>query len=195
MARRALADCDIVIGAVDRDEPRLVLAWMAAYHHLVLLDFGTGVHRREPTGLDRQGEEGLVVSGSPRVYTRRMGGDVRLILPGDRCLLCYGGLAHHREAIGTLISGRESLSDDRELGQYNRSGSLRSINQLATAVGVTLLLDLAAGRIIGSRWTQIEWDDVGRLGIMEYQDPPARSMTDCILCARAGRGDDPIEAI
>jgi hypothetical protein len=193
-ARLALADCDIIIGAVDHDAPRLVLAWIAAYYHLVLLDLGTGVLRRERA---EPGTPDATASAEPSprgAYPRRMGADVRLIVPGDGCLLCRGGLAGYREALETLVSGVDSIGRDRPAWRRSRAGSLRPLNQLAAAVGTSLLQDLAAERVTGSRWFQLELDDAGNLEVSMDQRQTTGSTPDCLLCSRSGRGDDPIAA-
>src|SRR5262249_37374857 len=149
----------------------------------------------EPLSSSRAGERPPRSSSSRGAYSRRMGADVRLILPGDGCLLCHGGLAHYREALETLTSGREAAKASGLSGRHDRTGSLRSLNQLAASVGMSLLLDLAAERVTGSRWTQLERDDTGRLNLSETQGGAPSQTSDCPVCIRAGRGDDPIEAI
>ncbi|MBI4636256.1 MAG: ThiF family adenylyltransferase [Candidatus Rokubacteria bacterium] len=61
---------DVLIASVDTDAARLSCATIAALYAKPLLDIGTGVHG--------------VGDG------RRLGADVRLVVPGDRCLLCLG---------------------------------------------------------------------------------------------------------
>ncbi len=69
----AVRGCDVLIGCLDHDAGRLATAALASLYCRPHLDIATGIHGH---GADRH-----------------MGADVRLTLPGDRCLECFGGLA------------------------------------------------------------------------------------------------------
>jgi hypothetical protein len=179
VARRAIADCDVVITAVDNDAARLLAGWSALHHHQVLIDIGTGV---------LQVPQDEVSSSRPdrKPYTRRMGTDVRMILPGHGCLTCSGGVVRYHEALEILAGSRVNTPWNHE----NRAGSLRTINQMGDALAIQFLQDLAAERVNGSRWTRIEIDDAGRI---TSTDLPTRNQgvdsSSCSSCNRAGRGD------
>jgi hypothetical protein len=188
-SRRAIADCDIAISAVDEDAPRLVVGWSALYQHQVLLDIGTGVHR----GPSAEALSPPTRSGRANPHPRRMGADVRLILPGDGCLFCLGGVARYREALESLVAppGEHAGPDD---WRRQRAGSLRSLNQMAAGLGLQLLQDLASGVVPGSRWARLEVDDTGRLTVLEPRSGTGSGRL-CEWCARAGRGDYAVQVV
>lgn len=159
-ALEALKECDVLIGAVDRDAARLALGVIAALYLKPMIDIGTGV--------------GL--AGAPG----RMGADVRLILPGDSCLLCSGGLAEPEHARRALAAGREL-----ELPPGSRAGSLRSLNMIATGLALRLWEDLIAGALRESTWMQVVFDRRGPF----MSRMPGSSRAKCPLCAWRGAGD------
>jgi len=69
-------EADVLICCVDNDAARLVAGALACVYAKPLLDIGTGILHRETAP------------------TQEMGADIRLILPGEGCILCYGGLAN-----------------------------------------------------------------------------------------------------
>jgi hypothetical protein len=71
--------------------------------------------------------------------------------------------------------------------QAERAGSLRSLNQAATAAGLRLLEDLFAGRVRTSRWLRIEWSEDGRCTTREPESGTRRA--NCPLCRKTGEGD------
>lgn len=151
-AVRACAASDLVFSAPDDDRARLVAALCATAYHRVHLDVGSGVFD-ETRG-------------------RVAGCDVRLIVPGDGCLLCVGGLALER---------RRDPDWRRQ-----RAGSLRSLNTLATSLAMLLLEKLLRGDVQGSTWLQAHVDD--HAGVEVRTMPHARD-AGCVLCRRAGLGD------
>ena len=85
---------------------------------------------------------GVLIAGDDR----QMGADVRLLLPGEACVSCLGGL---RDAIrareeadappGTLRRGR------RQPWHEHRAGSLLTVNHIAVHLGLQMWLSLMSG--------------------------------------------------
>src|SRR5262249_12096512 len=152
--------CDVLIGCLDHDAGRWATAALASLYCRPHLEIATGIHGH--------GDE------------RRMGADVRLTLPGDRCLECLGGLADpagaHR-ALATPGAGRAALT--ARAWRAERGGSLRSLNSLAAAIALRLWEDLVAGRVRASTWLRIEYDAAGRPSITEPMPPHPVA---CRLC-------------
>ena len=157
---------DVLFCCVDNDAARLTAGILAALHHKVLLDIGTGIRFSE-------------------IRNRVMGADLRLILPGDGCLLCQGNLANYARAVEEMVNGRVPLTTS-DAWRQERAGSLRSLNQVAAGLATRLFEDVVAGRIRTSLWARVECDDSGRFDI-SYPQLPGRQ--GCPLCARAGEGD------
>ncbi|MCY2990608.1 MAG: ThiF family adenylyltransferase [Planctomycetota bacterium] len=154
-ALSALHDVDLIVTAVDQDAPRLAIAsWINGPPYLgkIHLDIGTGVFH----------EHGQ----------RVMGGDVRLLLPGEACVACLGGLRDAAEARYRVNAPPGALPrSPRPAWNQQRMGSLITTNQVAVNLGVQLWLDLVAGRVEQSRWDQIRWADDGRFGIESRMQP------------------------
>lgn len=149
--------CQLVFSAPDRDDARFAAALLSAALHRIHLDLGTGV-------FDGDGE---------RDGGWRAGADVRLVLPGQGCLLCIGGLDLRRNPPGDW--------------RRQRAGSLRSLNQLAAATAMLQFERLVAGDLRRSAWTRIE---VAPDGGFTTRRMPVASVDDCPLCGRwAGAGD------
>ncbi|MFQ5857644.1 MAG: ThiF family adenylyltransferase [Anaerolineae bacterium] len=183
-ALAATKGCDVLFCCADNDAARLATAILSTLYHKVLVDIGTGVHFTVPDDPIRNPQF--------EIRNRIMGADVRLILPGDGCLLCQGNLTDYAQAVDDLCNHRPPAG--LQVGQRNwrrqRAGSLRTLNQLAAALGVQMLQDLVAERLRTSTWTHVEFDEVGRLAV-EY--PPMQQPAgadDCALCAKAGLGDE-----
>lgn len=176
--RRLASDCDVLVCGVDNDSARLLTALTASREHLVHLDVGASI--RFPGSEARTDEPG----------PRSMGADVRLIVPGDGCILCRGGsLARYAQAVEESIYGREPRPRDADAWRSERAGSLASLNHVAAGIGVQMLLDLVAERITGTTWAQIEADDMGRFSIEHPIVERARDDR-CPVCSRAGLGSD-----
>lgn len=174
--------CDVLFCCADNDAARLTTALLATLHHKVMVDIGTGIfHHADVVG--GQGRTSALSSSQ-----RTMGADIRLVLPGDGCLLCRGNLANYAQALGDLCNPR-SLDGLRGDWRRQRSGSLRTVNQLAAAVAVHLLQELIAERIGRSVWAHVEFDEAGRFTVHypSTQYPP--NLSSCALCAKAGLGD------
>lgn len=161
---------DVLVCCADNDAARLATALLATLYHKALVDIGTGIFYGATA-------------------TRTMGADVRLILPGDGCLLCRGNLTDYAQAVDDLCHHRPPAGLQGEWSQQ-RAGSLRTVNQLAAALGVQMLQDLVAERLQASTWAHVEFDEVGHLTV-HY--PPTQRPSDsstCALCAKAGLGDE-----
>jgi len=171
-AQRAARQCDLLICCADQDAARLVTAMVATSYHRLLLDIGTHLPPRQPA--------------APHLPAVTAGVDVRLILPGSGCLLCTGGLVNYADAVATLFHAPTAFVPP---GHWNRqrAGSLASLNQLAAALGLRMLEDLVAERITRSLWGQISFTADGR---MEVLYPSLNEDPGCLLCRRAGAGDE-----
>ena len=116
-----------------------------------------------------------------------MGADIRLLLPGERCLLCLGGLADPEGARRVL----SSADAEREFyatrdWRRERAGSLQSLNLLAASVALRLWEDFVAERVGESTWVRVEFDERGQILVSQQQgvaDGP------CRLCGRMGSGE------
>jgi hypothetical protein len=155
---------DVLVCCVDNATARLAAAFLAALYLRPLLDVGTGIFR-----------EGEV---------RRMGADVRLVLPGAGCLLCQGGIAGLEQAWRELRASPAPAPPDDWRRQ--RAGSLRSLNSVAVHLGLRLLEDLADGRLVGSTWLHLEYDGAG-VPALETRTPAPEWA--CRLCRFTGHGD------
>lgn len=157
----------LLMDACDTDAGRLAVAMLATVYHKPQLSVASGI------SFDAQGH-------------RTMGADVRLALPGDRCLLELGGLTDYPRALRELAAGPPPARDEE--WQTERAGSLRSLNQAATGVALRLIEDLFTGRVRQSRWVRIEWSHDGRITTREPEPGPRQP--DCPLCRKAGEGDE-----
>jgi hypothetical protein len=116
-----------------------------------------------------------------------MGAEVRLVLPGDGCLLCLGGVAHpsHVDAVFRSRADEERFQSQRDW-RRERAGSLRSLNQVAAGLALRLLEDFLAGRVERSMWLRLEY---GGDGTPTVHRPESERMSDCPMCAHIGTGD------
>jgi hypothetical protein len=169
----AVKRSDVLVCCADNAAARIATDFLAKLYLKPLLDIGTGVLRWS-TG-------------------RRIGADIRLLLP-ERCLLCFGGVSE-------LSQAREELLSERRAGAWRptfvdwreeRAGSLRSLNQIATGLGLRLIEEFVQGRLESSTWLQLDTAD-GGLPVLAHPAPPARNT--CPLCRIAGRGDGGIELL
>jgi hypothetical protein len=171
-ALRAVQTCDVFFVAVDHDGPRLAASALAALFMKPLIDIATGIHGT--------GDE------------RRMGADVRLVMPG-RCLLCFGGLADlaaARRMIGSPETEREFLTN-RDW-RRERQGSLRSLNQLAVSIALRLWEDLVSERVTESVWVHLDFSSDGQIRLEDRRHVPAPAP--CNLCALMGSGEAGMES-
>jgi hypothetical protein len=180
----AVKQAEIVVTAVDSDAARLSAALLSTLYHKVLLDVGAGVLLGQGTRRARATPAG---AGAEVAWPARrvMGADIRLVVPGDGCLLCRGGLTNYTQALRDLWRGR-TANDVRRIGSERRVGSLRSLNQLAVATGMRLLEDLVTGYVTSTTWVRIEFDERGWPSV----DVPEAADRACDVCRQRGLGDD-----
>jgi molybdopterin/thiamine biosynthesis adenylyltransferase len=153
---------DLLVTCVDRDGPRLAAALIANRWCKIHLDTGTGVF----------------VTGA----SRQMGADVRLLLPGEACVVCLGGLRNPGEAHYEVAApSRTMLRGPRRAWHQQRAGSLVTLNQVAVNLGIQLWLDLLAGAVTESRWCRLEWGENG-LPVMQHH---TASEAVCAVCRNA----------
>jgi len=156
---------DLIVTAVDQDAARLAVArWINGPPYLgkVHLDIGTGVFRQDAR--------------------REMGADVRLLLPGEACVGCLGGLRNPDEARYLAGAPPGALPrHPRPAWHEGRAGSLITINQVAVNLGIQLWLDLVSGRVEGSRWYQLRWAEDGTPTI----EVGTRTAARCEICRNA----------
>lgn len=169
---RLVVDSKVIFCCADADSARLLAAILATSYHRVLVDIGTAVR---PVNHDDHPDRGHV------------GADIRLILPGDGCLLCYGNLVDYDQAVAMLLDPKVRSQADWRM---QRAGSLRSLNEIAVGAAIHMVQDLVIGRLEHSTWLHIECDESGHL-IAEYPSPHTGGWGQrCALCARAGIGDE-----
>ncbi len=86
---------DVLFCCAGNDAARLATAILATLYHKVLVDIGAGIFYRNQISLPHT--------------SRTMDADVRLILPGDGCLLCRGNLSNYAQAVEDLCNNRSLL--------------------------------------------------------------------------------------
>ena len=165
---QALLSCDVLCCCADRDSARLATAILAVLYLRPLLDIGTGV---------------LIPRGAAQPV---MGADVRLLLPGEGCLLCVGGLVAPEEARRNLQSPQVEGSGRGGEWRRERAGSLRSLNQVAVGLALRLWEELVAERRREGAWLRLTFDPEGRpaLQVLPRQPDP-----NCPLCRYLAGGD------
>lgn len=161
---RLLKQCDAIFSCVDNDAGRLATAYLAAAYHRPLFDVASGIHGH--------GDQ------------RRMGFDVRFVLPGD-CLLCLGGLNDEAAAREQLRTGAY-LKRDARPWHATRTGSLRSLNHTALNLALRMFEDWVDARITASRRVRGDFLTDGRLEL-RYED--AQPRRPCDICQASGVGD------
>lgn len=162
-AFRAARETDVLVACADDPVARLLTSLLGVAYLRPVLDIGTGIFG-EGDG-------------------RRMGLDVRLLLPGA-CLACLGGVAGlERSAVLT------SQPVNTEAWRAERAGSLRSLNQTAVGLGVRLLEDLMDSRIGSSTWLNVTFDVEG-MPVLTRLRASASDASACPVCAWSGTGDD-----
>jgi molybdopterin/thiamine biosynthesis adenylyltransferase len=163
----AVKAADILVSCADSAAARLAAAVLASSYLQPLLDLGTGILPDGPG--------------------RRMGADVRLVLPG-RCLVCWGGVVGLAAASAALLAGRTvpPPADFRD----QRQGSLRSLNGIASSLGLTLLEQFLAGWLGESTWLQV---DISAAGVPQLTHRTPLPAPSCPLCTLAGLGDAALE--
>lgn len=173
-AYRAAWEADVIVATVDNDAARLAASLLATLGHKVLIDIGTGL---SPTAESSAANDDASIA---------MSADVRLIVPGHGCLVCFGHLANYETALAALRN-RDALPEQQPWWEQRRGSSLL-LNMQAASLGLQLLLDLIAGRRQASAWLQLRFDERGQPTI-ESRTYSAPVRTDCSVCRRAGMGE------
>jgi molybdopterin/thiamine biosynthesis adenylyltransferase len=160
-AERRLREVDLVCTCVDRDAARLAAARFANRWCRLHLDIGSGVF----------------ASGGDRL----MGADVRLLLPGEACVVCLGGLRDPAEARYESAAPPGALRrGPRRRWDQQRAGSLITINSIACNLGIQQVLDLLAGHLAHSQWRHLEYHPDRGLVETNHTEPAPR----CEICGR-----------
>ena len=113
----AIAGADVLVTATDSDEPRLFASSLSRRLLQIHADIGTGT------------DPGAQSSGA----------DIRVCLPHDRCLVCFGGVASNQTS-----------------RQQRPGTSTRLINAIAAHATAEMLARVFARREMASRWIRIE---------------------------------------
>lgn len=159
----AARNADVLICWADNDGARRTAGLIASFYARPLLDIGTGV-----SGAGRQ---------------RRFGIDVRLVLPGEACLECFGGLADPQEAANVF----DPYAQESKIPWHaQRAGSQVSGNALAASLAIPLLEELAAERVTTSTWLRLE---IGTSGIPSIRQLRPHPVAHCPVCERAGQAE------
>lgn len=169
-AVEATRSADLVICCVDDDGARWITGVLANLYLRPLIDVGVGVFGREAT--------------------RSLGADIRLILPGDGCIGCFGGVADPPR-IKAMTTNAGAFRGKRHWFE-ERSGSTRSLSHVASGLAMRLIEDLAGGLVASSTWLRAE------LGAM--QTPSILATTPgaearCDLCEMRGSADAGLDSI
>lgn len=157
----AMKQANLIIHSSDHDAARLACGIYAAQYLLPLLDIGSGIYQASTQVL--------------------MGGDIRLLLPGEHCLWCQGGVSQPETAIELFFQHQLST-----LPWYQqRQGSLLSLNQLNVHYGLLLLQRYLTGKA-GAAWLQLHFNTQG---IPEIQTVSITKHPQCPLCQLTAYGD------
>ncbi|MCD4786517.1 MAG: ThiF family adenylyltransferase [Candidatus Eremiobacteraeota bacterium] len=167
-ALRAVKESRIITCTVDNDAARIGAVFLSAIYSKIFLDVGTGVF----------------IDNSEQ---RQMGSSVRLILPGQGCLLCMGGISDMDRAREIILGKGDTREVNRDW-RLERSGSVASLNQIGVNLGIRLLEDLAAGRVSSSTFLQVEYNNNGIPSINSRTFDENNSR--CPLCRLSGKGDE-----
>lgn len=162
-ALNAVKRCDIIVCTVDNDAARVAAAFLSTIFLKPMLDIGTGIFS-DPV--------------------RVAGADIRLIIPGDSCLTCCGGVRDSNAVRETLLGNVGEM----EVTPWNqqRAGSLRSLNSIAVHLGIRLMEDFYAERISSSTWLRLNFSADGMPSIERLAVAHGEG---CLLCTYQGSGD------
>lgn len=164
-AFQEMLTADILISCVDSNVARLLTGAVAFSYAKPLLDIGAGVFA-VPAQVESNG--------------RLMGADVRLILPGDGCLFCVGGVRNPGEALVALRNELRGVTTERPDWHVQRAGSLRSLNETAAHLGLGLIENFVKGTLEGSTWLRLEYTT---MGIPTLTPMPVGNVHPCSFCS------------
>ncbi|MFO0821516.1 MAG: ThiF family adenylyltransferase [Pirellulales bacterium] len=159
---------DLLITCVDSDVPRVAMGRVARETITAHLDVGTSVQRR-------RGE--LEISG-----------DARLLLPGQGCVACVGGVANLDDVLYELAAPPGALRRaPPQTWTEQRAGSLVSINSVTVGCAVQMWLDLLAGRLDASYWQRLAWRPGQGL---QSDSAPVDAAANCVFCRDSSQASD-----
>ncbi len=179
----AAKQADVLFCCVDDPAARLATAFIATLYLRPLIDVGTGITM--PSSAGRQ------TAFSASSTRQQMGADVRLIVPGDRCLMCLGGVASFEQARKDLLSGTAGAA--RGDWRTQRAGSLYSLNGVAVQLAMRLFEDFLSTRIQRSTWLRLDMSSQAEPSLRTHTE--LRSPVDCQFCGVNGRGDAGVEVL
>lgn len=136
-AQLAAEEADVIICCVDSEGAKSYASYIAARYYKVLVDIGTGITESEDDS-----------DANDRGY------DVRLLLPGEVCLKCIGGMDELQAEI-EIFNPDFRISRGRK-SRLERAGIPRSLNAAAVNDGILLLQDLCSGVIENSVWVRMK---------------------------------------
>ncbi len=144
----ALRGVDVICTAVDNDTPRLGGSIIANRYLKVHCDVASGVT------INAQGE-------------RMWAGDARIFLPNQGCVACAPGLPNEAEARHELFAPPGALRPPKRAWdeEPGRAGSLLPINAATVSTAVMSLLDLFSGKLTGSVWHRLRWNEGSSLQV------------------------------
>lgn len=172
---------EVIFCCVDDAAARLAVSFLAAVYLRPLFDVGTGIFRGSPAR--QQHDLGGQATAND---VRRLGADIRLLLPGEHCLYCLGGIAGFPQVRDRLLDLDVNEPREADAWQRERAGSLRSLNAVATHLAIRMLEDFIGERLRESTWLRLDVDQSGIPAIVRNRTTRTAR---CPLCALAGQGD------
>lgn len=153
---------DVIVSCVDQDVARLRIAQFANDFLRSHLDIATGVR----------------LQGG----AKQLAADVRLLLPGEGCISCIGGLASRETAQAELLAP-SSVWTRSALQPWNREGRIGSsllLNSVAVSTGIQSILEVLESGEGASTWHRIRWEaDCWTIDMAK-----ATSQRQCEICRR-----------
>ncbi len=129
---------DLLVTCVDNDAARFAVSQVAVGRNMVHLDVATD----------------LVEQGN----ATRLIGDIRLIVPGDGCVCCIGGVDDQSQALYEYSAPVGAMSrGQRRTWNEQRRGSLVTLNGMIVNTAIQHWLDLLGGSLRTSVWTKLSW--------------------------------------
>lgn len=152
---RLPALCDLMVSCVDDEIARRHAARLASRWLLPHLDIATQV---TAVGARMNPESAAEPARLESSTGRELRADVRLILPGEGCLVCVGGQATKEMENFERFAPLSSLTPDQmQPWNQQRLGSLVTLNALAVSVGIQTWLQYQSGELAGSIWHRLTW--------------------------------------
>jgi hypothetical protein len=110
--------------------------------------------------------------------------DIRLLLPGEGCVACVGGLDDPQRRLYDVAAPAGALTRGRRTAWHEqRAGSLITINGLTVSTAVQSWLDLCSGHLSSSYWHRLEWQRGQGIGV---DQGAVRAAPECPFCAAGG---------